>query len=112
MKFTSPLPQCLLLRIAGTITDTSKANTTFSATSDSFKLPRTVEANQRSWNPSSALSVVVLPAQGDRAVLSHQADRSFAPGSSIKLITSFIALDKPGPSYKWKTQFLSDAVIR
>ncbi len=114
MKFTSLrfLSICCFA-LLGAITDASKASTTLSATSDSFKLPRTVEAQLKKLElPSSALSVVVLPAQGDRAVLSHQADRSFAPGSSIKLITSFIALDRLGPNYKWKTQFLSDAVIR
>lgn len=86
---------------------------TLPAAADTFQLPRAVEQQLKKLDlPASALSVVVMPVAGDRAVLSHQADRSFTPGSSIKLTTSFVALDKLGPQFKWKTQFLSDAPIQ
>ncbi len=77
------------------------------------KLPNTVEAQLKKAELSpNALSVVAMPINQGPAVLSHQAERAFAPASTMKLLTSFIALDKLGPQFKWKTQFLSENKVQ
>lgn len=77
------------------------------------QLPSTVEAQLKKAELSSnALSVVAMPITQGPAVLSHQAERAFAPASTMKLLTSFIALDKLGPQFKWKTQFLSENKVQ
>ena len=77
------------------------------------KLPSSVEAQlKKAELPASSLSVIAMPANQGAAILHHQADRAFAPASTMKLLTSFIALDKLGPAYKWKTQFLTEDSVQ
>jgi serine-type D-Ala-D-Ala carboxypeptidase/endopeptidase (penicillin-binding protein 4) len=47
----------------------------------------------------------------DKPVLAVQADLAQNPASTIKLITTYAALELLGPTYTWKTQFVSEAPI-
>lgn len=78
-------------------------------------LPATVsEALVKADLPAQALSVWVAPVSAASAAptLAVQADRAMSPASTMKLVTTMIALDELGPTYRWKTAMLSDATIK
>jgi D-alanyl-D-alanine carboxypeptidase/D-alanyl-D-alanine-endopeptidase (penicillin-binding protein 4) len=55
---------------------------------------------------------VVLPLSGGNARLSHGADQSMASASTMKLLTTVIALDELGPTFRWHTQFLAQHAVQ
>ncbi len=57
--------------------------------------------------PESSLAVLVLPLSGTSARLSHGADQALAPASTMKLLTTVIALEDLGPTFRWRTQLLA-----
>ncbi|MBB5192501.1 D-alanyl-D-alanine carboxypeptidase/D-alanyl-D-alanine-endopeptidase (penicillin-binding protein 4) [Silvimonas terrae] len=60
--------------------------------------------------PASALSLVVLPL--DQAGGEYwNADVPANPASTMKLITTFAALDLLGPAFSWNTDIYSDGVV-
>ncbi|MES2072150.1 MAG: D-alanyl-D-alanine carboxypeptidase/D-alanyl-D-alanine-endopeptidase [Pseudomonadota bacterium] len=78
-------------------------------------LPANVsEALVKANLPAQALSVWVAPvsASSHAPTLASYADRAMSPASTMKLVTTMIALDELGPTYRWKTGMLSDAVIK
>ncbi|HTD06400.1 D-alanyl-D-alanine carboxypeptidase/D-alanyl-D-alanine endopeptidase [Undibacterium sp.] len=78
-------------------------------------LPANVsEALVKANLPAQALSAWVAPVSAGFAspTLSVLADRAMSPASTMKLVTTMIALDELGPTYRWKTAMLSDATIR
>lgn len=78
-------------------------------------LPDTVlQALQQAQVPADALGAVVLPAgpglagrNGPR--WAHQADRPMHPASTLKLLTSVVALDQIGPNVRGFTELLTRA---
>ena len=52
-----------------------------------------------------AISVLVL--RGDATVLSHLAERPMAPASTMKLVTTLVALDTLGPVFRGRTELRS-----
>ncbi|GHD56355.1 D-alanyl-D-alanine carboxypeptidase/D-alanyl-D-alanine endopeptidase [Jeongeupia chitinilytica] len=61
--------------------------------------------------PASALGVAILPVDGGPAVLLENARRPMNPASTMKLVTTWSALNLLGPAYSWKTQLLADAPV-
>lgn len=61
---------------------------------------------------ASQLHLQILPAHEGQALLSHQAETLVSPASTLKVLTSFIALDELGPNFRWKTQIYSDVPIK
>ncbi|MBM3115153.1 D-alanyl-D-alanine carboxypeptidase/D-alanyl-D-alanine-endopeptidase [Jeongeupia naejangsanensis] len=61
--------------------------------------------------PASALGVAILPVDGGPAVLLENAGRPMNPASTMKLVTTWSALNLLGPAYSWKTQLLADAPV-
>ena len=57
--------------------------------------------------PAAAASFAVMDAESGRIVLSHNPDNARSPASTIKVITTFAALDMLGPAYTWHTRALS-----
>lgn len=47
----------------------------------------------------------------DQALIDAHADLAQNPASTIKLITTYAALELLGPAYVWKTQFVSEAPL-
>lgn len=47
----------------------------------------------------------------DSLVFSHNDDKLFAPGSTIKLITSAAALDRLSPNYRFETEFIARGML-
>jgi D-alanyl-D-alanine carboxypeptidase/D-alanyl-D-alanine-endopeptidase (penicillin-binding protein 4) len=57
--------------------------------------------------PADALAVVAFPLHQPNAGLRWQADRPMQPGSTIKVLTSAVALDELGPSWRGRTDLLA-----
>ena len=60
---------------------------------------------------NSALSLVTLPLNGPGVATFVNADVSVNPASTMKLITSFAALELLGPTHQWKTEFYTDGKL-
>ncbi len=54
--------------------------------------------------PRSAVSFAVLDAQTGHVLLSENPDAPRSPASTIKVVTTFAALDLLGPAYTWHTR--------
>lgn len=76
------------------------------------KLPPSITAAiEKAALPASALSLLVMPINGGTSVLAHNSEQAVSPASTMKLVTSLIALEELGPTFRWKTQVLSDSPI-
>jgi D-alanyl-D-alanine carboxypeptidase/D-alanyl-D-alanine-endopeptidase (penicillin-binding protein 4) len=56
--------------------------------------------------PASSVSFVVMDPVSGRVLLGQNATTPRSPASTIKLVTTFAALDQLGPSFVWHTQAL------
>lgn len=76
-------------------------------------LPPDVHAAwQHTGLPPEALAVFVADAvPGGRVWWQHQGQQPFNPASTLKLVTTFAALDLLGPAHVWRTQVLTDAPV-
>lgn len=59
--------------------------------------------------PQEAAGIVVL--RGDTVLVSHNADLSMQPGSTMKLFTTMAALEQLGPAFRGRTELRSDAEL-
>lgn len=76
---------------------------------DNTPLPPVVaRALEQARIPSSSVSIYVRKANTDEVVVSHNADELRSPASTIKVLTTFVALDMLGPAYTWKTRAYAD----
>ncbi|MGQ7818482.1 D-alanyl-D-alanine carboxypeptidase/D-alanyl-D-alanine-endopeptidase [Pseudomonas sp. A46] len=73
------------------------------------KVQKALAANKISAN---SLSLVTVPLTGPGAQTLVNADLSVNPASTMKLITTYAALELLGPTYQWKTEFYSDGVLK
>jgi D-alanyl-D-alanine carboxypeptidase/D-alanyl-D-alanine-endopeptidase (penicillin-binding protein 4) len=58
-----------------------------------------------------AQGIYIESLDGTTILADHQSDVAFNPASVIKVATSFAALDKLGPDYKFETAFEADGAI-
>ena len=61
--------------------------------------------------PSSSVAVFVQRIGEKRPVLAHQAAKPMNPASTMKLVTTFAALELLGADYRWKTEAYADGPI-
>jgi len=74
-------------------------------------LPASVAAAlQAARLPASALSVAVVPLGGGETFLQVNAGRGVNPASTMKLVTSFAALELLGPAWQWTTELRAAAL--
>lgn len=66
--------------------------------------PSLVRAMQGAGIPERNISIVVRDAATDEAVIELNAAQARSPASTIKVLTTFVALDSLGPNYTWKTR--------
>ena len=57
------------------------------------------------------LSALVIPASGGNTKLAHLQSRPMSPASTMKLVTTLVALEELGPTYRWTTRLLADTPI-
>ena len=83
------------------------------ATQDVNKLPAPVQqALQRFKLDGNGLSILVKAVDSNKIVLQHNADVPRNPASTIKLLTSFAALDLLTPSHRWVTDIHGDGDLQ
>jgi D-alanyl-D-alanine carboxypeptidase/D-alanyl-D-alanine-endopeptidase (penicillin-binding protein 4) len=83
-----------------------------SATCAQTILPESVSAILRNAGLAEAsLSALVLPIQGGAPRLAILEERAMAPASTMKLATTLVALEELGPTFRWRTELLSQGRI-
>lgn len=76
------------------------------------QLPEPVAAVLRTRElPASAFSAYVFELDTQTPLVSFNADLPRNPASVIKLVTTFVALDLLGPTYRWYTEVYADGRI-
>lgn len=59
----------------------------------------------------TSISALVLPIQGGTPRLAVLEERAMAPASTMKLATTLVALEELGPTFRWRTELLSQGRI-
>jgi D-alanyl-D-alanine carboxypeptidase/D-alanyl-D-alanine-endopeptidase (penicillin-binding protein 4) len=73
--------------------------------------PKVQQAMQAAKLRSDALSLVILPLTGPGIATVYNADVSVNPASTMKLVTTYAALEMLGPNHQWKTEFFTDGTV-
>ena len=74
------------------------------------QLPEAVAARLAAGGiAQDAIGVLVL--RGDTTLLSHLADRPMQPASTMKLVTTLVALETLGPVFRGRTELRSSAAV-
>jgi D-alanyl-D-alanine carboxypeptidase/D-alanyl-D-alanine-endopeptidase (penicillin-binding protein 4) len=71
--------------------------------------PAVADALARANVPPEALAAVVMPVGRTGPRWQYQADKPMQPASTMKLVTSIVALDKLGPNHRGFTELLTTA---
>ncbi|MBR9869850.1 MAG: D-alanyl-D-alanine carboxypeptidase/D-alanyl-D-alanine-endopeptidase [Gammaproteobacteria bacterium] len=66
---------------------------------------------EKSLNSDEALSVAAIPLNGPGIEQYVNADQLMSPGSIMKLVTTYAALELLGPTHHWNTDFLTDGAM-
>jgi len=61
---------------------------------------------------SEALSAVTIPLSGTGKSAFMNADLLINPASTMKLVTTYAALELLGPAFQWKTEFFTDGTVQ
>lgn len=59
--------------------------------------------------PEDAVGALVL--RGDQVLVSHEAARTFAPASTMKLFTTMVGLDTLGPQFRGRTELRTNGEV-
>lgn len=73
------------------------------------KVEQALKTNKISNN---SLSVMTVPLGGQTGGLQFNADVSVNPASTMKLVTTYAALELLGPNHQWKTEFYADGPLK
>ncbi len=60
--------------------------------------------------PADAIGLVVL--RGDDTLIAHQPQRPLQPASTMKVLTTLVALDQLGPVFRGRTELRSNGVLK
>lgn len=75
----------------------------------SAELPARVSRAKGSRHPAESIGVVVQGVDSATPLIRHNAVQPMNPASAMKLVTTYAALELPGPAYTWKTEALVDS---
>lgn len=79
----------------------------------SATLPAKVtQAMQKNKLSPNSLSLAAIPLDGQGSGILYNADISVNPASTMKLVTTYAALEQLGPTYQWKTEFYGDGQLK
>jgi len=74
------------------------------------ELPPTVtRALKDAGIPLRSISVLVQSVDTDQALIRQNAQQAMNPASTMKLVTTYAALELLGPTFTWKTEALTDS---
>jgi serine-type D-Ala-D-Ala carboxypeptidase/endopeptidase (penicillin-binding protein 4) len=65
--------------------------------------PPVAQALANAGIAESAIGLYVQDVAADKALLSHNAERALNPASTMKIVTTYSALELLGPAYTWNT---------
>jgi len=86
------------------------ATLTVSSLSLGVELPPSVSgALKDAGIPLRNVSVIVQGVDTEQALIRHNATQAMNPASTMKLLTTYAALELLGPAYTWKTEALTDS---
>ena len=71
--------------------------------------PTVIQALKDAGIPQRSVSVVVQGVDASQPLIRHNAQQAMNPASTMKLLTTYAALELLGPAYTWKTEALADA---
>src|SRR4051812_18282198 len=74
--------------------------------------PAVLQALQAQGLPNNSLSVFAQDLGNDETILSFNAEQLRQPASTIKTLTTFVALDMLGPTFTWKTRAFVDGSVK
>jgi len=74
--------------------------------------PPVAQALAAAGIPEGAVSVYVQDVDAERPAVSFAADRPLNPASTIKLVTTYAALDLLGPAYAWNTEVYATGTMQ
>ncbi len=83
----------------------------FAADTGSRLPPPVAAALANAGIPDSSVGIFVQDVQTAQAVVAVGEDRALNPASTIKLLTTFAALDQLGPAYQWATEIYADGTL-
>ncbi|MDQ2963464.1 MAG: D-alanyl-D-alanine carboxypeptidase/D-alanyl-D-alanine-endopeptidase [Pseudomonadota bacterium] len=81
------------------------------ADADAALPPAVARAFLEEGIPLTAVSVYVREAGAARPLVSHRPAKPMNPASTMKLVTTFAALELLGPDYRWKTEAYADGPL-
>jgi D-alanyl-D-alanine carboxypeptidase/D-alanyl-D-alanine-endopeptidase (penicillin-binding protein 4) len=85
---------------------------TFSHLALAVGLPSSVtEALKRVKTPLSSVGIVVQETNSSKAIIDINGSQAMNPASTMKLLTTFSALEILGPAYRWKTEAYLDGKL-
>ena len=73
--------------------------------------PEVVSATRAARIPLEALGVSVLRASDGAEVVAHNASRPIGPASTLKILTSLVALDRLGPAWRGRSEIRTRAAL-
>lgn len=77
------------------------------------RLPQPVaQALQQAGIPESSVGIYVQGVTAQRPLLASGENRVLNPASTIKLVTTFAALDQLGPAYRWTTEIYATGALQ
>ncbi len=74
--------------------------------------PAVAQALQQAGIPETSVGIYVQDASAERPLLAFGAERALNPASTIKLLTTFAALDQLGPAYTWTTEIYTTGTLQ
>jgi D-alanyl-D-alanine carboxypeptidase/D-alanyl-D-alanine-endopeptidase (penicillin-binding protein 4) len=75
-------------------------------------LPKSVlDELKRAHIPLSSVGIVVQQSDARVPLLTRNASKAMNPASTMKLLTTFAALEMLGPAYQWRTEAYLDGVL-
>ncbi|WP_373186535.1 D-alanyl-D-alanine carboxypeptidase/D-alanyl-D-alanine-endopeptidase [Halopseudomonas sp.] len=79
---------------------------------DSGTLPSTVKQSLDAAKlPNDAMSIAAIPLEGQGMAQFVNADKIVNPASTMKLVTTYAALELLGPTYSWRSELLGTGPI-
>lgn len=62
--------------------------------------------------PNENVGLIVIPVDNSNTITQLNANQAFSPASTIKLVTTYSAIDLLGPSFTWQTRVYTTGILK